>query len=260
MKNILLLAMAISFGSGQVLEIDSIVHPGNWAYPQNIFLSDDLYGLPEGNQDNIILSVADPVDTMNSTLDSVKVYLEQYVSDTTKGFWYVVPIVNDIPGTATPLQAGSLIDSLLCFDISTDVVTWTDLAGLMIDLHPRKSTGAPPDWFADYLYVLAYTTTTGILEQGNSPIRGDLGLSVPTIVHQQATFTFGLTGSTNILVDIYNAAGRLVRQFSPEQSMQKYKITWRGDDNSGNVLPSGVYFLIIQAGNYCVTEKLLLIR
>jgi hypothetical protein len=260
MKTIIVLATVLSFGFGQILEIDSIVDPGNWVDPQNIFFSDDLYGIPEGNQDNIILSTADPVDTLNATLDSVKVHLEQHVSDTTKGFWYVVPIVNNIPGITTPLQAGSLMDSLLIFDISTDVVTWADLVGLTIDLHPRKSTGAPPDWFADYLYVFAYTTATGISEKESNITGRDLDLSIPTIVYQQTNFTFDPSGSTSILVEIYNASGCLVKEFNQAPCVQSYQITWRGDDNSGNILPSGVYFLRLQADDHCATEKFLLIR
>jgi hypothetical protein len=259
MKIIVLLVTVLSLGFGQILEIDSIVHPGNWTNPENIFVSDNLYGYPEGNQDNLILNIADPVDTLNAFLDSVKVYLEQYVSDTTKGFWYVIPIINGTPGTATLQQAGSLIDSLLCFDISTDIITWADLIGLSIDLHPKKGTGAPPEWFADYLYVFAYTTT-GISEEKNNIIRKGTNVFVPTIVHHQMTFTWDQNDHANIVITIYNTAGCLVKQFRHEPREQRNEITWCGDDNSGNKLPSGVYFIKLQAGSYSTMEKLLLIR
>lgn len=259
MKILILLVTVLNFGFGQILEIDSIVHPGNWTDPENIFVSDDLYGYPEGNQDNLVLSIADPVDTLNAFLDSVKVYLEQHVSDTTKGFWYVIPIINSTPGTATLQQAGSLIDSLLCFDISTDIITWADLIGLSIDLHPKKGTGAPPEWFADYLYVFAYTTT-GIFEEENNITRKGPNLFVPTIVHHQITFTYDLDDFTNILIEIYNTAGHLVKQFKHEPSKQMNKITWCGDDNSGNKLPSGVYFFKLRTEEFTETRKLLLIR
>ena len=54
---------------------------------------------------------------------------------------------------------------------------------------------------------------------------------------------------------IYNVSGKLVKKFNRESSM-----AWDGTDNSGNRLPSGVYFLKFQAGDYSATEKLLLIR
>lgn len=207
MKKLMLVVMFVNLGFGQVLEIDSIINPGNWINPESIFVSDDLYGVPEGNQDVLILSIADPIDTVNVTLDSVKVYLEQHVSDTTKGFWYVVPITNGIPGTATPQLAGSLIDSFLCFDISVDITGWIDLIGLHIELHPKKGTGAPPQWYADYLYVYTYTTT-GIFEEGYKVNRDNLELLMPTIVHNEITFICNLNVPANITIEIYNTTGK----------------------------------------------------
>ncbi|GAF98006.1 unnamed protein product, partial [marine sediment metagenome] len=49
--------------------------------------------------------------------------------------------------------------------------------------------------------------------------------------------------NSNATMEIYGVTGRLVKQFKHEPSKQMNKITWCGDDNSGNKLPSGVYFL-----------------
>lgn len=61
---------------------------------------------------------------------------------------------------------------------------------------------------------------------------------------------------------IFNSAGQLVKDFSNQPSTihDCTSVTWSGDDNYGNKLPSGVYFLQLQAGDYNATEKLLLIR
>ncbi|MCK4251230.1 T9SS type A sorting domain-containing protein [candidate division WOR-3 bacterium] len=207
MKNLMLVVIFISLSFSQVLEIDSIVDPGQWTDPESIFVSDDLYGVPNGNQDILILSIADPIDTVDVTLDSVKVYLEQHVSDTTKGFWYVVSITNGIPGTATPQQAGTFIDSFLCFDISVDITGWIDLIGLHIELHPKKGTAAPPQWYADYLYVYTYTTT-GIFEKEYKVKKDNLKLLMPTIAHNEITFICNLNVPANITIEIYNTTGK----------------------------------------------------
>ena len=223
----------------QVLEVDSIIGPGTWTNPDSIFVSDDLYAYPAGNQDIMILSIADPVDTTNAALDSVRVYLEQYVTDTTKGFWYVVPIINGTPGTATPQQEGSLTDSILCFDISADITCWQELIGLDIELHPKKGTGAPPDWYADYLYVYVYSTSTGIFDEESDVERKDSKLFVPTFACNELHFTYNLNTSSNISIEIYNIAGVKVL---------KKEVNGRAGTNSITLkeigqFSSGVYYL-----------------
>ena len=61
---------------------------------------------------------------------------------------------------------------------------------------------------------------------------------------------------------IYDVTGRLVKSFNPVSSIehQESVLVWYGDDNAGRRLPGGVYFIEFTAGDYSVTEQLLLIR
>ncbi|MCK4453062.1 T9SS type A sorting domain-containing protein, partial [candidate division WOR-3 bacterium] len=61
---------------------------------------------------------------------------------------------------------------------------------------------------------------------------------------------------------IYDVTGRLVMNFNlkSEISNLQSKVSWNGVDNAGQMLPSGVYFLEFQAGDYKETKKLLLVR
>jgi len=61
---------------------------------------------------------------------------------------------------------------------------------------------------------------------------------------------------------IYDTAGRLVKSFNLESSIQNQvsAISWHGDDNAGRTLPSGVYFVKLQTGEYSETRKVLLVR
>jgi hypothetical protein len=61
-------------------------------------------------------------------------------------------------------------------------------------------------------------------------------------------------------LEIYDVGGRLVKQYRRLNSTQQNQIYWDGRDARGHNLPGGVYFLKLKAGNYGVTEKLLLIR
>ena len=63
-------------------------------------------------------------------------------------------------------------------------------------------------------------------------------------------------------VKIYDAAGRSVKSFNHESCIvdRVSSIWWDGTDEFDRKLPSGVYFVTLEAGDYCVTEKVLLIR
>jgi hypothetical protein len=63
-----------------------------------------------------------------------------------------------------------------------------------------------------------------------------------------------------IEMKVYDAGGRMLRQWDYQTIGQSAKITWYGDDDNGQKLPSGVYFVILQEGDYSKTKKVLLIR
>jgi hypothetical protein len=61
---------------------------------------------------------------------------------------------------------------------------------------------------------------------------------------------------------IYDVTGRLVKEFNLHSAISDHQsaVSWDGTDSSNRKLPSGVYFLEFQAGDYSATEKMLLIR
>ncbi|NOY51402.1 MAG: T9SS type A sorting domain-containing protein [Chlorobi bacterium] len=46
-------------------------------------------------------------------------------------------------------------------------------------------------------------------------------------------------------VEIYDSYGRLVRNILNSNVLQDIKLSWNGDDNKGNMLPSGVYHIVM---------------
>ncbi|MCK4829573.1 T9SS type A sorting domain-containing protein [bacterium] len=73
---------------------------------------------------------------------------------------------------------------------------------------------------------------------------------------------YEITNNSKIELDIYDISGRLVMSFSSLSSVIGHlsSVEWDGTDDSNRKLPSGVYFLKFQSGDYSATEKLLLIR
>ena len=72
---------------------------------------------------------------------------------------------------------------------------------------------------------------------------------------------YNLPKSCNVNKSIYNILGARVKTLLNEsRNAGIYTITWDGRDERGNKVPSGFYFLRLEAGEYKGTRKLLLIR
>jgi len=75
----------------------------------------------------------------------------------------------------------------------------------------------------------------------------------PFSEHMEIAFSPGDAGEVSLR--IYDATGRLVKEFIPPTASTA--LTWDGRDESGRKVRSGVYFLRFEAGEYRATEKLL---
>jgi len=62
-------------------------------------------------------------------------------------------------------------------------------------------------------------------------------------------------------VEVYDLAGRLVKQVKAgEQMPGEHRVTWDGKDSHGGKVPSGVYFVKLQAREEVRTKKMILTR
>ncbi len=68
---------------------------------------------------------------------------------------------------------------------------------------------------------------------------------------------------SEISLCIYDATGRLVKSFGDIQCNavnSVYSVLWSGDDNAGRAVPTGVYFVRLEAGDYKKVEKVILLK
>ena len=74
----------------------------------------------------------------------------------------------------------------------------------------------------------------------------------PNPMTGETVFTFQLTDAATVKLDVFTVSGRLVKSF-PEVLMDAgYNevpegSTWNGNDESGDILPSGMYFWKVTA-------------
>ncbi|MEO0216675.1 MAG: hypothetical protein ABIL70_05475 [candidate division WOR-3 bacterium] len=91
--------------------------------------------------------------------------------------------------------------------------------------------------------------------------------SYATEIKWQVSRAEGLNDQVECKVRIYDAVGRLIRQWQSRTGIRKGSIIWCGDDQNGKPLPSGVYFLSVslegqgtELGKCNRIKKIILIR
>ncbi|MBE0432013.1 hypothetical protein IBX73_00955 [candidate division WOR-3 bacterium] len=113
-----------------------------------------------------------------------------------------------------------------------------------------KFTTSPPDTF------------TGVAEFNTTPVAG-ISLQVsPNPSSKLVSINFSIEQSAkSIGLDIYNAAGRLVKHFhcAMPHAPCAMQVVWDGTDNTGRRVPAGIYFVVLKSEHHCSTRKVVLV-
>lgn len=103
--------------------------------------------------------------------------------------------------------------------------------------------------------------------QNTSPIPIDipkafsLSPAFPNPFHKETIIKYGLPKACNVTLKIYDAAGRVVRRLLNAYENPGFKtLVWNGEDDIGNNLGSGVYFVQLQTDGFVKTERVILIK
>ena len=89
----------------------------------------------------------------------------------------------------------------------------------------------------------------------------NLKQNYPNPFNPSTNVSYTLPYRTDVQFAIYNILGQVVEEKQyRDQVPGEYTITWNGTDDSGNDLPSGIYFYRLRAGNEVRSKKMLLIR
>ncbi|HEY3294716.1 MAG TPA: T9SS type A sorting domain-containing protein [bacterium] len=94
------------------------------------------------------------------------------------------------------------------------------------------------------------------------PTRFEIGDAFPNPFNQDANFTYIVPATADVRIIIYDLLGRQVRTLvKGHLAPAEYHATWDSRNDTGVLMPSGVYWYRMKAGtNYTKAKKLLLIR
>ncbi|MCI0494206.1 T9SS type A sorting domain-containing protein, partial [candidate division KSB1 bacterium] len=93
------------------------------------------------------------------------------------------------------------------------------------------------------------------------PITTFLGKNYPNPFNAATRIGLGLKENDKVEIKIYNIKGQAIRTLVDERMNAGYHaVLWDGSDEDNNTVPSGTYFVEMNAGEYRASIKVLLIR
>jgi hypothetical protein len=115
------------------------------------------------------------------------------------------------------------------------------------------------------LLLNQYGTNSDVGENDNDGtiLPGEFRISqnYPNPFNLSTIIEFDLPKRTAVSIDIYNLLGqRVINLVNKECSAGNHRIDWDGRIGKGQWAPTGVYFYRIEAGDYVMTKKMLLLK
>jgi hypothetical protein len=106
------------------------------------------------------------------------------------------------------------------------------------------------------------TKPTSVAEKDPGiPFSFALEQNYPNPFNPETTIHYQLARSIQVKIGIYNVMGQLVKTLVDEnQNAGKHTVVWRGDNDQGKVVSTGIYFVKMQAGDFTQTHKMTLLR
>lgn len=109
---------------------------------------------------------------------------------------------------------------------------------------------------AEYSVVLSAKTSKNAF-----PDRYALGQNYPNPFNSETTIPYQLPEDTKVRLVLYNMLGQeIIVLVNDSQLASYYEVHWDGRDSEGNIVPSGVYFCLLQTPKYQKTNKLLILK
>lgn len=105
-------------------------------------------------------------------------------------------------------------------------------------------------------------TTSGV-EEISELIVNTTNFSVhPNPFRQSVEISFILPANINAELRIFDISGRIVKNFNLSETSvnEQTTIRWNGRDNTGNIIPNGVYFISLKAGSSQFLQKIISVQ
>lgn len=124
-----------------------------------------------------------------------------------------------------------------------------------------QGTGTGLEGYFDNIVVNALATS--VEDNSNSFIPNEIALeqNYPNPFNPGTQISYQLANGGYISLNIYDLLGREIKTLiSEDQAPGNYTVSWDGRDESGNIVPSGIYLYTLNAGNIVESKKMILMK
>jgi hypothetical protein len=139
---------------------------------------------------------------------------------------------------------------------ATEVELGTYTANIMF-------TTNDPDYPTFALPCTLDVVMTGIEDEPTTAIPTAISLdqNFPNPFNPQTEISFGLPANGLVSIDVYDVMGRKVATVANEEMTAGYhSVIWKGTNDSGESVSSGVYFYKLTQGDNTVTKKMIMLK
>jgi len=103
--------------------------------------------------------------------------------------------------------------------------------------------------------------STGSVDSGRRPLSTALHFNAPNPFNPETSIRFDLEQAGAVRLEVFDALGQKVKMLVSESlSAGTHQVLWRGVDERGVAVSSGVYFYRLQTGDYTQMRRMLLIK
>lgn len=99
-------------------------------------------------------------------------------------------------------------------------------------------------------------------EETPQPGEIDLHQNSPNPFNPSTSIVFDLSAAARVSLNLFDIRGRPVKTLLSGRPLSagRHELSWKGRDDEGNALPSGVYFYRLDAGDEFASRKMLLLK
>jgi len=175
----------------------------------------------------------------NGTSGQASYYQVYYTTDTLSGW-------SRIASPPTPATAGS-DESMTIAELTTDMRYWIRIRALDEEYNA-------PDW-SEKVSAIVGDTEYGL------PDMFSLAQNYPNPFNPDTRIKYVIGKAGHVNLTIYNIQGQKVKNFvNWYQENGEYEIVWRGLDQYGRKVTSGIYFYRLLTNDYSATRKMILLK
>ncbi len=102
---------------------------------------------------------------------------------------------------------------------------------------------------------------TSTLTDSRVPGSFSVGLNYPNPFNESTNLDYSVTDESKVQVTVYNVLGHRIRSLLNQiQEPGSYRLYWDGTNARGDVVPSGLYFLVVQVEKNAAVRKMTMVK